>query len=305
MLTTFRAALLVLSLAGLAASAHAAAPAKPAAKQAATQAPAMPPTVALTPVLRPPVDVPQAALDAQLKGTVTLLVRVTRPGYVDSVRVLTGDARLRTAASDVARWCVYVPQAAPVWTTLAVTVDGRVEPEPLNPDVLAIAREAEGAKDWNNALAAWTGALQRLGTHPSLANEWALREHALRASRQIKPVPQAPGETQGNARGARTQQERVVARGQHEDLVGIFDTVLKTAPWWSDPYLWRASSLAGCGRSAEAVRSLRFYLLGSPDSAGTWLATTALAQIAAGDTLGASELIKKRAQSFNVDKPWR
>lgn len=301
MYTTTRAALLVLSLAVFAAGADAAtkpaAPASPAAK--------LPHTVTLTPVLQPAADVPQAALDAQLKGTVTLLVRVTRPGYVDSLRVLTGDARLRTAASDVARWCVYAPQTAPVWTTLAVTVDGRVEPEPLNPDVLAIAREAEGAKDWNNALAAWTGALQRLGTHPSLANEWALREHALRASRQIKPVPQAPGETQGNARGARTQQERVVARGQHEDLVGIFDTVLKTAPWWSDPYLWRASSLAGCGRSAEAVRSLRFYLLGAPDSAGTWLATTALAQIAAGDTLGASELIKKRAQSFNVDKPWR
>ncbi|MBI5168152.1 MAG: hypothetical protein HZA61_01555 [Candidatus Eisenbacteria bacterium] len=296
--TTFRAALLVLSLALFASGAAAAT--KPAAAAAK-----LPPTVALAPVLQPPADVPQAALDAQLKGTVTLLAHVTRPGYVDSVRVLSGDARLRETATAVARWCVYAPQAAPVWTTLTVTVDGKVEPEPLNPDVLAIAREAEGAKDWNNALAAWTGALQRLGTHPSLTNEWALREHALRTSRQLHPVPQAPGDTQGNARGARTQQERVVARGQHEDVVGIFDTVLKTAPWWSDPYLWRASSLAGCGRSAEAVRSLRFYLLGAPDSAGTWLATTALAQIAAGDTLGASELIKKRAQSFNVDKPGR
>lgn len=296
----------MLSLASVATVAPAA---TPSARRAGPAAAAkLPPTVALTPVLQPAVDVPQAALDAQLSGTVTMLVRVTRAGYVDSVRVLTGDPRLRTAATDVARWCVYAPQAPqaePVWTTLAVTVNGKIEPEPLNPDVIAIAREAERAKDWNNALAAWTGALQRLGTHPSLANEWALREHALRASRQMKPIPQAPGETQGNARGARTQQERVVARGQHEDVVGIFDTVLKTAPWWIDPYLWRASSLAGCGRSAEAVRSLRFYLLGAPDSAGTWLATTALAQIAAGDTLGASELIKKRAQSFNVDKPGR
>ncbi len=296
MFTTFRAALLVLSLAAFAAGAAAAT--KPATAK-------LPPTVALTPVLQPAADVPQAALDAQLKGAVQLLVHVTRPGYVDSVRVLSGDARLRIAAADVARWCVYAPQAAPVWTTLSVTVDGAVEPEPLNPDVLAIAREAERAKDWSNALAAWTGALQRLGTHPSLANEWALREHALRVSRQMTPVPQAPGDTQGNARGARTQQERVIARGQHEDVVGIFDTVLKTAPWWSDPYLWRASSLAGCGRSAEAVRSLRFYLLGAPDSAGTWLATTALAQLASGDSLGASELIKKRAQSFNVDRPGR
>jgi hypothetical protein len=303
---TTRAALLVLSLACFAAGAHAATPAaKRTARTGAAAAAKLPPTVSLTPMLQPAVDVPQAALDAQLKGTVTLLVRVAPAGYADSVRVLTGDARLREAATAVARWCVYAPQAVPVWTTLAVTVDGKIEPEPLNPDVITIAREAERAKDWSNALAAWTGALQRLGTHPSLANEWALREHALRASRQIKPVPLAPGETQGAARGARTQQERVVARVQHEDVAGIFDGVLKTAPWWSDPYLWRASSLAGSGRSAEAVRSLRFYLLGAPDSAGTWLATTALAQLATGDSLGASELIKKRAQSFNVDKPGR
>lgn len=294
-----RAALLVLALA-LAASVSNATTAAP--HRAAAGAPA---TVELTPVLRPAADVPQAAIDAKLSGKVELALRVTRAGYVDSVRVLSGDSRLRTAASDVARWCIYAPLSEPAWTHLTVEIDGAVEPEPLNPDVIAMAREAEGTKDWNNALAAWTGALQRLGSHPSLANEWALREHALHVSRQLKPVPPAPGEMQGNARGARTQQERVVARGQHEDIVGIFDNVLRTAPWWIDPYLWRASSLAGCGRRAEAVRSLRFYLLGAPDSAGTWLATTALAQLAAGDSLGASELIKKRAQSFNVDKPGR
>ena len=107
---TPRAALLVLSLAALATVAPAAASAvrRPAA------AAKLPATVALTPVLQPAADVPQAALDAQLKGTVTLLVRVTRPGYVDSVRVLTGDARLRESAAAVARWCVYAPQA-PNW----------------------------------------------------------------------------------------------------------------------------------------------------------------------------------------------
>lgn len=261
------------------------------------------PAAPLEPVLRVAADVPQAALDAQFAGKVALSVRVTPAGYVDSVRVLSGDTRLRAAAVAAARWHVYAPQKTSAWTPLTIAIDGAVEYEPINPDVLTLAREAEEAGDWNNALFAWTGALARLGTHPSLTNEWALREHTLRAAQHLKPIPQAPGETQGTARSGRVQQERVIARVQHEDVVRIFDTVLRTTPWWGDPYLWRASSLAGCGRSAEAVRSLRFFLLTEPDSAGRWLATQALAQLTAGDSLGASELIKKRAQSFNLDAP--
>ena len=270
---------------------------------AATSAPSAPHAVALTPVLAVTPDVPQAALDAQLSGRVALLVRVNAAGLVDSVRVTSGDPRLRAAATDAARWTVFAPQPAPVWSALSVTIDGRQEAEPLNPDVLTLAREAEAAKDWPNALAAWTGALQRLGTHPSLANDWAIREHTLRVAARFPVMPGVPGETAGLARGARIEQERAVASAKHADLVAAWDKALVVAPWWADVYLWRAGSLAACGRSAEARRSLRFYQLGAADSTGRWLASTALRMLAAGDSLGASELIKKRAQTFNPDVP--
>lgn len=253
------------------------------------------------PVLAVAPDVPQAALDARFAGRLMLQLHVNRLGLVDSVRVKTGDARLHAAAIDAARWAVYEPGQPPFWTTLAMQIDGKVEAEPLNPDVLAMAREAELANDWANALVAWTGALQRLGTHPSLTNEWSLREHALRVASHFKTMPGVPGETAALARGARTAQERAVASAKHADLVASWDKVLAVAPWWTDVYLWRAGSLAACGRSAEARRSLKFYQLGPADSTGRWLAATALQMLAAGDSLGASELIKKRAQSFNTD----
>lgn len=257
----------------------------------------------LDPVLTVAPDVPQAALDAQLTGRVVLSVRVSRAGLVDSVRVTSGDERLRAAAVGAARWTVFAPQPAPVWTTLTLSIDGRLEPEPLNPDVLGMAREAEAANDGANALVAWTGALRRLGTHPSIANEWVIRERTLGIARRYPAVAGVPGETAGLARGARTEQERVVASARHADLVAKWDEALAVAPWWPDPYLWRAGSLAACGRSAEARRSLRFYQLGATDSTGRWLAATALQMIAGGDSLGASELIKKRAQTFNADVP--
>lgn len=257
----------------------------------------------LEPVLTVAPDVPQAALDAQLAGRVVLSVLVSRVGLVDSVTVTSGDARLRTAAIDAARWTVFEPQSAPVWTTLTVSIDGRLEPEPLSPDVLGMAREAEAANDGANALVAWTGALRRLGTHPSLTNEWTIRERALRIARSYPALAGVPGETAGMARGARTEQERVVVGSRHAALVAKWDHALTVAPWWPDPYLWRAGSLAACGRSAEARRSLRFYQLGATDSTGRWLASTALQMLAGGDSLGASELIKKRAQTFNADVP--
>ncbi|MFN8589144.1 MAG: energy transducer TonB [Candidatus Eisenbacteria bacterium] len=286
---TTRAALFLLASALVATVASAAGPA------------ALAPLTPLTPVLEVTPDVPQAALDAGLSGRVTLQVRVSRDGLVDSVRVTSGDPRLREAAIAAARWTVYAPQPAPAWTALAYTLNGAVEAEPLNPDVLTMAREAEAAKDWNNALAAWTGALARLGTHPALANVWSLREHSVRVAAHAGAAAHPGGETTSLAQTARGEQERAVASGKHADLVAIWDRVLKEAPWWGDIYLWRAGSLAACGRSAEARRSLRFYQLCPNDSSGRWLAGTALRMLAAGDSLGACELIKKRAQTFNAD----
>lgn len=259
-------------------------------------------SVPLEPILSVTPDVPQAALDAGFAGKVVLQLRVAPAGYVDSVRVTSGDARLRAAALAAARWHIYAPQSSPVWTSLTIAIDGATESEPLNPDVVALAQEAEAAGDWRNALDAWTGALARLGTHPSLLNEWAIREHAVRAARHVKPYPPAPGDTQTGARGARIHQARVVARVQHEDLVGIFDNTVRVAPWWGEPYLWRAASLTGCGRSREAVRSLRFYLMCNPDSAGTAVANLAMTSISAGDSLIACEMLKKHAQVFSPEK---
>lgn len=248
-------------------------------------------------------DVPQSALDAQLDGDVQLLVRVTAGGWVDSVCVASGDARLRESAVAAARWHLYRPQpGAPRWAALTLSVHGAQDVDALVPDPLALAREAEQAADWRGALDAYTGALARLGTHPTIMNEWALREHVMRTAARLTPAP-SPGAALMTGNGARTRQERVIARGDHADLVATFDRALRVAPWWGEAYLWRAASEAGCGRTLEATRSLRLYQLSRPDSAGLALSLRALDLLAASDTLTASELIKRQVARPAIPAP--
>jgi len=247
---------------------------------------------------RVPADVPRAALAAHLKGDVVVEALVAPTGVVDSVRA-QGDPRLRGAAEAAVRWWIFSPAATSDWVRVNVAIDGTVGDEPLNPDVLAMARDAEKTGDLRGAIDAWTGALHRAGRHPSIRNEWAIRGHVIQLAARMKTPPPPPHAAQVHAEGARIKQDRTLARSLHADLVTIFDASLLDAPWWSEAYQWRAASEAGCGRITDAMRSLLAFRLGTSDSTNQALADSALAGLAASDTLGVSELLKKQGAHFN------
>jgi len=243
-------------------------------------------------LLTAPADLPPELLGTKVAAELGVRALVAPSGLVDSATAVSGDERLRPSAEAAARWWVFAPAREREWVTVSVPVTAAADAVALHPDVLAIARESEAAGDLPTALASWVGALNRLGLSPVALNEWAIREHAMALARRSTPPPPPDNQAGGAARGARGLQLRTVERVGHMDLVRRFDDALRRAPWWDEPYLWRAGSLAGCGRTAEALRSLRAYRLASADSAGVAFAGRLIDRLAAADTVGVCEAIK-------------
>lgn len=262
-----------------------------AAPRAATAPPAAAPAGRAV-LLTAPADLPPGMLGRKVSAEIAVRVLVSPSGLVDSAKAVAGDERLRAPAEAAARWWVFAPAGESEWTMVTVPVAAGEDAEPLHPDVIALARESEADGDFQTALASWVGALNRLGMNPTVLNEWSIREHAIALARRITPAAPPGDALAGTARGARAQQLRTVARAGHMDLVAQFDHALLRAPWWDEPYLWRAGSLAGCGRTAEAMRSLRAYRLASADSAGVAFAGRMIDRLAAADTVGVCEAIK-------------
>lgn len=226
--------------------------------------------------------------------TLEVRVHVEPNGLADSARALSGPANQRAAAEAAARWYVFEPTPKGGWTTVTVVVaPAPPDEEPLTPDFIAEAHAAETNGDLRGALDWWLGALARVGTHASLRDPWAIREQVLRLANAMHPQPPVPNATHVNGMGLSAQLERTVARGQHQDLVGLLEPVILEAPWWAEPYRCLAAAQCGCGRLADARRTLRFYRMAA-DSAGRVRAESALRLLAAADTVGACEVLKKQ-----------
>jgi len=161
------------------------------------------------------------------------------------------------------------------------------------PDVVALARDAEARGNAREALDAWTGALARAGTHPTLGNEWALREHVLRLARVLHPAPEVSQATIGRAHAQHNLLLRNMARAINADCARSLDDVLLTAPWYADAYRWRASARAASGDRDGAWRDALCYALAAPDSAGLAVSAAALRALAVADTLGAHMILKR------------
>ena len=246
-----------------------------------------------------PADIPQAALDAKLRGDVVVRLRVSRLGVVDSTTVVSGDERLRASALDAARWYLYAPRPAPAWTTTTITIDGTEETDPLPLDILAMAREAEDTGDFRAALEVWAGALNRCGTHPTLRNAWAIRGRIAGAQQRLPAMPTPLGESYGSAIAARVEQQRTVSRGAHAELVLKFEDAQRNLPWWDEPYQWDAASLLGCGRSQDAIRTLLIFRAATRDSTSRHRADRAITGIAAGDSIMVGEMLKREGRQFD------
>jgi TonB family protein len=246
-----------------------------------------------------PADVPQAALDAKLKGKVVVRVHVTRWGTVDGEVVVSGDPRLRPSALAAARWYLFAPPASPAWTTVTVSIDGTVDYDPLPLDILKMARDAERLGHTQAALDAWAGALNRCGTHPTIRNPWAIREHIADLQSHMKDEAPLRGESQGYAVAARVEQQRTVAGVSHADLIKKFEDAQRDLPWWDEPYQWNAASMLGCGRSQDAVRTLLVFRAMTRDTVSKNRAIRALDRIAVGDTLLTGEMLKREGRQFD------
>ncbi len=243
-------------------------------------------------LLTAPVNLPSALLGQHVNARIGVRAHVSPTGLVESAHAVSGDPRLREAAEASVRWWVFAPAPRAEWETVTVPVEVSADAPGIRPDVIGMARESEAHGDLATALAAWTGALERTGRSPLVENPWEFREHVLAIVRRMPSPPEPPYVVFATARQTRASQLRAVARGTHVDLVKRFDDELAGAPWWADLWMWRAGSLAGCGRTAEALRSLKFYRLASTDTAGVAFADRLITRLAAADTVGVCEAVK-------------
>ena len=219
-------------------------------------------------------------------------------GLVRQARVERGGTPYDSAAVDAVHWWQFEParrNGRPVAArvSIAVTVHPPVDADPLTPDVLGMALQAEAANDPRGALDAWTGTLARAGVHPTLGNEWVIRERILRLAAAPGAAPAVPGEAMDTARGAHNRMQRDLSRATNADLAHALDQVLLEAPWFADAYRWRASARAASGQRAGAIRDVLCYQIATTDSAKLALAERALTELAKGDTLSALTLLKQ------------
>ena len=218
-------------------------------------------------------------------------------GIVRQARVERGGTPYDSAAVDAVHWWQFEParwNGRPVAARVrvAVTVHPPVDADPLTPDVIGMALKAEAAGDPHGALDAWTGTLARAGVHPTLGNEWVIRERILRLAAGLGAPPAIPSGAASSARGAHNRMLRDISRATNADLAKALDEVLLEAPWYADAYRWRASARAASGQRAGAIRDVLCYEIAARDSAGLAMADRALVALASGDTLAALTLLK-------------
>jgi len=273
--------------------------AKPPSKSAATCAPLPGPAPETAPdaIARNGVNVASEHRETTARYSVEVCVLVDSLGIVREARVLRGGTAYDSTAVQAARWWLFEPArlaGRPVASTTRVTVEITLpaDQDPLVPDVRALALDAEARGDLRGAMDAWTGVLARVGVHPTLGDEWSVRERILRLAARITPPPPVPRPVLSRARNANNLMQRNIARGDNEDYARTLDEALLVAPWFADAYRWRAAARAMSGQRPGAMRDVLCYESAARDSASRSRAERALHALAAGDTLAANSLLK-------------
>lgn len=236
-----------------------------------------------------------AGLDAPAGQRVRIKVQVDTLGMVTEASVYEGGTPFDSAAVDAARWWVFTParrngQSVPCSVALPIEVSAP-DADPMVPDVVALAYDAEAAGDVRGALDAWTGVILRAGG-PLVADAWSPRVQAIAWAARLPKPPTIPLAAQGKARGAHNALQRTMARGDNADYARRLSEALQEAPWYADAYRWRAAARAMAGERDDAMRDLVCYALAARDSAASVLADRALRALAARDTIGAYTLLK-------------
>jgi hypothetical protein len=255
------------------------------------------PDQAPTPRDRVGLNFPSTVLRSADSAVVQVCALVDSLGLVRQARIERGGTPYDSAAVDAVHWWLFAParrggRPVAARVSVAVTVHPPVDADPLSPDVLRMALEAEAQDRANDAFEAWTGTLERVGSNPTLQNEWVVRERIIRLAAELGAPPAIPSGAVSSARGAHNRMLRDISRSTNADLAKTLDEVLVEAPWYADAYRWRASARAASGQRAGAIRDVLCYQIATRDSAGLAVADRALVALAAGDTLAALTLLK-------------
>jgi TonB family protein len=236
-----------------------------------------------------------AGLDAPAGQRVMVQVQVDTLGMVTDARVDQGGTPFDSAAVDAARWWIFTPahrDGRALAAQVVIPIEASApDADPMVPDVVALAYDAEAAGDVRGALDAWTGVGLRAGS-PLVADAWSPRAHAIGLAARLPKPPTIPLSAQGKARGAHNSLQRTMARGDNEDYARRLSEALQEAPWYADAYRWRAAARAMAGQRDDAMRDLRCYALAARDSAAQDIAARALRALAVRDTIGAYTLLK-------------
>jgi tetratricopeptide (TPR) repeat protein len=98
-------------------------------------------------------------------------------------------------------------------------------------------------------------------------NDYTLREKIIKLAAEIKPAPELPKEAvRFMARGAAAVRDAKEA-ADFREAVTEFEKATLAAPWFANAYYNLGVSQDKAGMYAEAVRSLKLYLLAAPGAA--------------------------------------
>ncbi len=236
-------------------------------------------------------------LEQPAVGAIEVCLLVDSTGTVLEAGLPQPGSPLDDAALDAARWWLFEPakragRAVPARMRASVEFAVPRDADPLVPDVVALARDAEYQGNLRDALDAWTGALARAGRNVTLGNEWIIREHVIRVASLMPTWPEVPAEAISRAKQMHNLMQRDMARQSNVEYAEALDKVLLVAPWYTDAYRWRASARSASGSKVGAMRDVLCYRLAVRDSAGRALAERALVALAKADTVAAMTMLK-------------
>lgn len=249
-------------------------------------------------------DVPLVGLPPSARGRapaqIAVEARVDRWGRVLQARVAkpTGQRALDSSAVVAARWAVFrMPASTPAtgtWVPFEVKPAATQAP-PLRAidDAITQAVTAERKGDHQNAMFLWMGALSRVGTHPEFANDWAIRERVVQEWHKVKPTPKVPVKYLQHWVRVEDMIERSLSTQSNLDVLERVKVILDAVPWHGPSWRVRAAAEAGADKPADALRSLQFWEIVSPDSTTRARAQAARERIVAGDLIVASRALHR------------
>ena len=125
---------------------------------------------------------------------------------------------------------------------------------------------AEQAGRVREALQHYLAALRNQPDPPPLQADDRLRERIIKLVRSLTPSPAIPEEAERFSIRGLTLLKKATSDEDFDRVISEFKKALRVAPWWADAYINLALVQEKAGDPSGAIRSLKFYLLASPNA---------------------------------------